>query len=310
MKSLTIAVPLKNEEYNIPRLAQTLFELIEFCESLDIAVSVIINQNASTDNSEEAVNNAFKQDDRFDVIHLRTPLSFQASIQDMMKRSDSDAFLVYQADMQDPVNVAQLFITEWLNGAEIIAGVAKKRSEARHITFVRNVFYKVLKGLSDGYFIAGFQDFYLITRRIYKSISKLPSEGLFIRGHISSRFGQVKAITYERDAREEGKSNFNFASKYSLALDGILLFGTRFIRIISVSSFITFLVSIFAVATILVLGAFGVRPAVRGWSSLAVVLLLLISILGMTAGLVLEYLIRIYRLLNLSNNSETSNASD
>jgi glycosyltransferase involved in cell wall biosynthesis len=300
MKSLTVAVPLKNEEQNIPRLVTTLYELIAFCEAQGIAISVIINQNASTDNSEKILSDALEHDKRFKVINLKTPLSFQASIQNMMKMSVSEGFLVYQSDMQDPIEVAKLFILEWLKGAEIVAGVVDKRSEAQRVTFVRNIFYKTLKGLSDGYFIAGFQDFYLISSRVYKGIADLPTEGLFIRGHISSRFGPVVIVSYEREARKEGASNFNFASKYSLALDGILLFGTRFIRLISVSSFLTFSVSALALVTILVLGVSGVRPSVRGWSSLAAVMLLLISILGMTAGLVLEYLIRIYRVLILS----------
>jgi polyisoprenyl-phosphate glycosyltransferase len=300
MKSLTVAVPLKNEEQNIPRLVTTLYELIAFCEAQEISISVIINQNASTDNSEKILSNALEHDKRFKVINLKTPLSFQASIQSMMKMSVSEGFLVYQSDMQDPIEVAKLFILEWLKGAEIVAGVVDKRSEAQRVTFVRNIFYKSLKGLSDGYFITGFQDFYLISSRVYKGIAELPTEGLFIRGHISSRFGPVRIVSYKREARKEGTSNFDFASKYSLALDGILLFGTRFIRLISVSSFLTFLVSTLALVTILVLGVSGVRPAVRGWSSLVAVMLLLISILGMTAGLVLEYLIRIYRVLILS----------
>jgi hypothetical protein len=47
---------------------------------------------------------------------------------------------------------------------------------------------------------------------------------------------------------------------------------------------------------------FGLKASVSGWTSVGVALLMLLSLLGMTTSLILEYLVRIYRLLVLQNS--------
>ncbi len=102
-------------------------------------------------------------------------------------------------------------------------------------------------------------------------------------------------MPYVRADREKGKSNFNFSAKYSLALDGLLLFGTRFIRTISTISFGVFCLGVLGTVAVFLSYLFGYRAAMHGWASLGVILLTLLALLGMTTGLILEYLIRIYR---------------
>jgi dolichol-phosphate mannosyltransferase len=304
-RTISIVVPLRNEERNIPELFIALENLSNFCSDEDLNVELIINQNASSDSSQKLLEDRVLNHPEILLNNLLTPLSFQSSIQNMMKQANGDALLVFQSDLQDPVDVAKQFIKEWEKGNDIVVGIAESRSERWYSTWMRNVFYKILISMSDGRFLAGFQDFYLVSRRVYEDLSKLPSEGLFLRGHISSRYGSVKQVFYKRDRRINGKSNFNFAQKYTLALDGILLFGTRFIRYISVLSFLTFIISILSTFTLLFLYLIGIRPVVTGWSSIAIALLLIISIIGMTTGLVLEYLVRIYRVAILSNFSRS-----
>jgi hypothetical protein len=41
----------------------------------------------------------------------------------------------------------------------------------------------------------------------------------------------------------------------------------------------------------------GFRFSARGWASLSVLVLMLVSLMGLATGLILEYLFRIYRLL-------------
>lgn len=152
-----------------------------------------------------------------------------------------------------------------------------------------------MKAFSDGEIIVGFQDFYLLDRSIVDNLKVLSPEGLFLRGHIATRFGAVLQVPYVRADRQRGTSNFGFPTKYALALDGLLLFGTRFIRAVSTISFAVFCFGAIGTVALLLSYLFGFRATVNGWASLGVALLTLLSLLGMTTGLILEYLIRIYR---------------
>ena len=106
-------------------------------------------------------------------------------------------------------------------------------------------------------------------------------------------------MEYGRKNRLKGKSNFKFPEKYGLALDGLLLFGTRFVRVLSTSSFLLFVVSIILILVIGIGYVFGVRVPMRGWASIYVGILALLSLLGLAIGIILEYLIRIYRVILL-----------
>jgi dolichol-phosphate mannosyltransferase len=300
-KKISVGIPVRNEEENLKALEKEIEKLSQYCAQLEIDLELLVNDNASTDASYKMLMEWATKEPRLDLKRLKIPLSYQASIQNMMKRATGDAFIVFQSDLQDPREIAEIFIQSWLDGNEIVAGVVKSRKEKVLSKFTRHSFYKLLKVFSDGNFIVGFQDFYLISNLVYKELAELPIEGLFLRGHISSRFGKVLEIQYERNKRKHGISNFNFSTKYSLALDGILLFGTRFIRTISTVSFLTFFASVIIELAIFVFYILGFHPPIKGWSSLAIILLISISILGMTTGLILEYLIRIYRRLILNS---------
>lgn len=296
---LTIGIPVRNEEENIPALRLAIEEIVRKIEEKNINVEVIINENVSVDNSLNLLE-AWKKD--FPIIRLfqlKTPLSFQGSIISMMKEAKGDAFVVYQSDLQDPPDLILTFVDSWVKGNEIIAGVITSRQEGFINRFGRKLFYHSLKLVTDDYFIAGFQDFYLISKRVYSGLLDLPNEGLFLRGHITSRFGNVIQVPYSRRERVAGKTNFNFPQKYSLALDALLLFGTRFIRILSSASFALFTISFLSIIYFAFSYILGFRFQVKGWASLSLLILLLVSLIGLTTGLILEYLIRIYRLLVL-----------
>jgi glycosyltransferase involved in cell wall biosynthesis len=220
---------------------------------------------------------------------------YQESILRLLQHSHGDAFVLLQSDLQDPPELIPGFVDNWQAGEKIVAGVIAKRTEGFFQRSVRKTFYKVLKSFSDGEIIVGFQDFYLLDRRIINELKFLSPQGLFLRGHIATRFGSVLQIPYLRADRQRGTSNFGFPAKYSLALDGLLLFGTRFIRVVSTISFGVFCFGVIGAFTLLLSYLFGYRASVNGWASLGLVLLTLLSLLGMTTGLILEYLIRIYR---------------
>lgn len=299
---LTIGIPVKNEATNIPELKKVIEEVVEKINKKNIDVEIIINDNNSNDDSLLLLESWQKDFPIIRLFSLKNTISFQASIKSMMSNANGDAFVVYQSDLQDPAELILAFIDYWLSGYEIVAGVITKREEFIISRLSRIIFYRMLKIVADDFFIAGFQDFYLISRRVYSSLVNLPDEGLYLRGHISSKFDNIMQLPYQRNKRVSGSTSFNFARKYSLALDAILLFGTRFIRILSVTSFLIFIVSTFLGIVLGVSYILGYRFPIKGWASISLFILTLISIIGLAIGLILEYLIRIYKQLIFYKN--------
>lgn len=302
-KLITIGIPVLNEELNIPALITRLNPVIEDIGVQELTVEVLVNNNASSDISGTLLDNWAVSDSRVRINHFPITVPFQESILRLLQQSKGDAFVLLQSDLQDPPEAIIDFISNWKSNQRIVAGVITKRHEGVIQRSIRKIFYRLLKSFSDGKIIVGFQDFYLIDRTIVDQLKQLSPEGLFLRGHISTRFGHVHQVPYARADRERGKSNFNFPAKYSLALDGLLLFGTRFVRTISSISFGVFCLGILGTAAVLISYLFGYRAPLQGWASIGVILLTLLALLGMTTGLILEYLIRIYRFQIFSSKS-------
>lgn len=304
MKTISIGVPVRNEELNIPELQEILSKVAHQLEEMRFKVEIIINNNASQDNSLSLLEKWQVLDHRVKINHFDVGVSFQHSILELMRSSSGDAFVIYQSDMQDPANLIIDFVEKWQTTDKVIAGVIMKRNEKWRNSFFRKFFYYLLRVSSDGKILIGFQDFYLLPRFAYERLSKLSPEGLFIRGHISTAYPELEIFRYERIDRKNGKSNFNFVQKYMLALDGILLFGTRLIRLISITSFTVFLLS--TISGILILCGYfmGFKGTSAGWTSLVLLFLILISMFGMIGSLILEYLLRIYRFLLLSDSNQ------
>ena len=304
MKTISIGVPVRNEVLNIPELQETLTKVSFQLEEMGFKVEIIVNNNASQDNSLELLENWKISDKRVTINHFEIGISFQHSILELMRSSSGDAFIVYPRDMQDPANMILDYVEKWNRTNKVVAGVIMKRNEKWRNSFFRKLFYYFLRVSSDGKILIGFQDFYLLPRFAYEKLRKLSPEGLFIRGHISTAFPELEIIEYERIDRKHGVSNFNFVQKYMLALDGILLFGTRLIRLISITSFTVFLLS--TISGILVLAGYfmGFKGTSAGWTSIVLLSLVLISMFGMIGSLILEYLLRIYRFLLLTDSKQ------
>lgn len=303
MKLITIGIPVRNEELNIPHLITAMSTVTSILEAKGYKVEILVNDNASSDRSLTMLKEWSERDEKVRVFYFQHGVSFQESILNLMRNAGGDAFVIFQSDLQDPFELIEKFVDKWSLSKGSVIGVIKKRKEKFHIRIFRDIFYKVLKFSSDGKIVMGFQDFYLVPKNVYSELAKLSPEGLFLRGHISSRFSNINAIFYDRNDRIRGHTNFSFPQKYTLALDGILLFGTRLIRSIAVASMLIFGMGLFSIVSILLMYMVDIEHQIEGWGSLAIGISLLISMFGIISSLILEYLIRIYRQIVFGFNS-------
>lgn len=296
-KSLTILVPTFNEEQNLNECVSVISRLQNSIEKeLGISVEVSFLDNHSTDNTFELLKSACRNNNSWTAIRLIRNYGVQASLLKGMAVASTDGLLVYQSDLQDPPEIAFKLAEEWLKGGRVIAGIASKRAEKWMDRTTRKIFYSILKNSSDFGLTPWFHDFYLLDKVVYKSLFRQGFEHEFIRGRISEEFGIDKSISYTRNIRTEGVSSFNFARKYSMALDGILRYGNRFSRIVSMGSLFLSLFTLLSAIILLLTWIFGIRSPSQGWLSLFFANLFLLTLSSFSLSLSSEFFFRILRL--------------
>jgi dolichol-phosphate mannosyltransferase len=111
----------------------------------------------------------------------------------------------------------------------------------------------------------------------------------FIRGlRTFVGFRQI-GLTYEREERHVGRSKYSLGALIQLAIDGLVSFSGRPLRLISYIGAVTTMIAIILGAWVIV-DAFGNQTAPRGWASLLVVVLFMSSVQLICLGIIGEYI--------------------
>jgi glycosyltransferase involved in cell wall biosynthesis len=295
MKSLALIVPIKNEEENLADLQAAILKLSKSLYTQSVKLEVIINDNASTDNTAKIIDNWTFKNIKLKYTRFENDIGFQNSIITGFKLADSDAVVVLQGDLQDPPELILEFVDYWNKGALVVGGLIQGRQEGPLQNISRRFFYFLLSSSTDRKILRNFQDFYLLDRVVYKKISASSPPYSFIRARISTDFGVDIAIPYARRKRTKGKSKFSFTAKYDLALDALLLYGKKFGRLCSLSALTSGLIFFSISGFLLACELLGVEFQLKGWFSLILSILFGFSVILFFQGIIIEYLQRIYQ---------------
>lgn len=301
MGKITFVIPARNEENGVPHLIAAINSIYTQLSVRGHTLEVIIVDNHSSDKTYERLKCATFEN-KFDVYlyQLNRNYGLQRSILFGMTKATGDALIVFQSDLQDPIDAAINMIDKWESGAKVVAGVSHKRIEKPSILFTSGLFYTAINFITDIKILRWFQDFFLLDKDVYSDLGRRVNHFEFLRGRLIEEYGVSAVVQYKRLGRMTGKSNFNFAGRYGIALDGITRFGSKMIRrFVIFGAMLFFFSSTIFVVNLLTFIATGERyfGNILTW-----LIILLLGITVFALGLILEFLIR---LLKLSSTNST-----
>ena len=121
----------------------------------------------------------------------------------------------------------------------------------------------------------------------------MPEHDRFVRGMVAWIGYETAVVEYERDAREAGETKYPLGRMVRFALDGIMGFSMSPPRL---ATWLGLIVSAgaFVLAVALVIARLLGHIPVQGWTSLAVLVLLVGGVQLVTVGALGEYVGRIY----------------
>jgi glycosyltransferase involved in cell wall biosynthesis len=291
---ISIVLPAYNEELNIRPLFERLHPILEQLSDR-FRFEFVVTDNHSTDRTFAVLQQAAAADPRVRVFRFSRNFGFQRSILTGYMKCRGDAAIQLDVDLQDPPELISVFLDKWQAGADVVYGIRMERSEGRAITFARSLFYRLIDLLSEDKLPVDAGDFRLISRRVIDIVCAYRDANPYLRGTIATLGFEQVGVSYARSARKFGESKFPFSKLLSLALDGILNHSTVPLRFATyfglVTSVLTVVLMLFYAFGRLILGA--QWPA--GFTTLAALILLSISINAMLLGIIGEYLGRMYR---------------
>lgn len=291
---VSLVVPVFNEEDNVLPFYETVIEVVRSLADA-FHFEFVFTDNHSTDKTFSLLSGLASRDPRVRVFRFSKNFGYQRSILTGYVRCRGDVAIQLDVDLQDPPEMIAIFLQHWQGGADVVYGVRTERAEGFGITTLRSLFYRVVDLLSEEPLPVDAGDFRLISRRVIDILVQYRDENPYLRGTIATvGFTQV-GVPYVRNARQRGESKFPFSKLLSLAVDGILNHSTVPLRFATyfglAASVVTITMTIgYAVARVVL----GLQwPA--GFTTLAALILMSISINAMLLGIIGEYLGRMYR---------------
>lgn len=229
-KLVSIICPVYNEQVNIQMFYDRMETALSNLRDL-YKFEYIFTNNRSTDNTLEIISSLRELDKRVQLITFSRNFGYQASVLAGLHYAKGDASIVIDVDCEDPPEMIPSFIEKWQEGYDIVYGIRKKRQENIIVQEARNLFYWLLNKVGDHEIIMNMAEFGLITKEVRQEILNNKSTFPFLRTEISyAGFNQI-GINYIRQARQYGKTHYNFWGMAQFAVGGILSSSTFLLRL-------------------------------------------------------------------------------
>lgn len=292
-KTVSIVVPVFNEEENIELLYNRVFQIMAGLSKYDY--EIVFTDNHSTDASFERLKGLADKDRRIKVLRFSRNFGYQRSIFTGYLNAFGDAAIQLDCDMQDPPELIPEFIRLWEEGYHVVYGVRRTRRESWWVTGIRKGFYRLIDFLSEDHLPYDAGDFRLLDRKVLNELKEIDDANPYIRGSIASiGFNQI-GIPYDRAERIHGKSKFLWKDMFNLAIDGILNHSIVPLRIATYTGLVVSLLTFTGIFIYVVGRLFLGQNWPAGFATITVLILLSLSLNALFLGIIGEYLGRIYK---------------
>lgn len=297
-KKITILIPAFNEAGNVNTLIQELEKLIHSEHGLidlkDYEWEYLFVNDGSEDETLEVLNGCREKNERVNILNLSRNFGKESAMLAGMDFIESDATIIMDADLQDPVDVLPEMVYQWEQGYDDVYGRRKSRGKESWLRKRMSLmFYSLLQNSTRIEILQNVGDFRLLDRRVVTAIRSLRETQRYTKGLFSWVGYNKKEIEFDRDSRTEGKSSFNFKRLFNLAIEGITSFTTSPLRISSIIGFILSFFSLLYIIKVLVKTLIWGDP-VSGFPTLICVILLLGGFQLIALGIIGEYIARIF----------------
>lgn len=237
MKKISVILPTYNEEDNVIPLSKEIVNIFNN-ELNNYDYEIIFTDNNSIDSTREKIISLCQENKNIKAIFNAKNFGQFRSPFNAMINANGDCVILMVSDFQDPPKIIVDFVREWESGYKIVIGIKNKSKENLIMRFIRSLYYKLMKYISDIEHIEHFTGTGLYDKSFVKTISVLDDPDPYIRGIVSELGYKIKKINYEKQNRKAGKSKNNFFTLYNIAMISITNYSKIVLRLSTIIGFL------------------------------------------------------------------------
>ena len=285
---ISIIIPTYNEEKNVPVIYNSLKK-----ELFGYNMQIVFVDDGSKDDTLLEIKKLARVDNNVNYISFSRNFGHQKALMAGLNFANGELVISMDGDMQHPVKIIEKLIQKWEDGFEIVYTIRKDKNIPFIKKLTAKLFYKLINYLSDVEIQQGTADFRLLDKAVVVQLRKLKELHIFYRGIIPWIGYNSTGVEYVAEDRAYGDSKYTFKKMMGFALDGIISFSTKTLRISIyfgiIIAFLSFAYGLFAVYQT----AF-TQNAISGWGSTISVILFIGGFQLIVLGIIGEYIGKIY----------------
>lgn len=289
--TVALVVPLYNEQDVLPSLIR---EIEAFREDRPTVDQVVFVDDGSTDRTAELAKSLTEGREGYVLLRFSRNFGHQLAVTAGLHFVTSDAAVVLDADLQDPLPVIDRMIERWREGFDVVYGIRRTRAADSWMQrLTAGLYYRIFRRVTgvDSPVDAG--DFRLMSRAVLEAYRGFEERQPYVRGLVAwLGFNQV-GVEYDRPARVAGHSKYAWRDRFRLGLDGLASFSGRplryAVRIGVAVAGLAFAGLVWVLVEKLVFGG-----TVPGWASLTFVGFFFGGVQLFFLGVVGSYVARVY----------------
>ena len=202
-------VPCYNEEENVVPLSEAVIATLEK-DLPEYDYEILFIDNCSKDKTREKLILLCNKNKKIKAIFNTKNFGQFNSPYYGLCQTTGDCTICLCADFQDPIDMIPKFVHEWENGYKIVCGIKTSSKENKIMYFLRGVYYKTIKKMSEVEQIEQFTGFGLYDKSFIQVLRDLKDPTPFLRGIVAELGPERKEIPYEQQERRAGKTSNNW----------------------------------------------------------------------------------------------------
>ena len=290
---LSLIVPCFNEAENIEAFQAATMRAFDHC---GYDYEIVFIDDGSSDATLHKLRIAFnRQLCPVKVISFSRNFGKEAGILAGLQHASGDYISIIDADLQQDPNVVRnmVEILDRDTQYDMVAAYQDRRNESKILTLFKTTFYKLINKLSDINLKSDASDFRTFRKSVAESILKLSEYHRFSKGIFAWVGYNTYFIPYTVNKRNAGKTKWSFSKLVNYAVDGIIGYSTKPLRIATIFGTLTGIAAMFyLVVVVLQKLIYGID--IPGYATIIVLILLLGAIQLFCLGIIGEYVGRTF----------------
>ena len=216
--TISIILPIFNEEQNIPLIYQ---ELTTVLQSLNYEYEIIFINDGSKDSSWQKITELTKRNKHIKGLNFSRNFGHQVALSAGYDNALGNIIITMDADLQDPPSLIPQMIEQWQKGTQIVYARRTDRKDTFLKRITANCYYKLLDHISDVHIPRNVGDFRLIDKKVLSYLKECHEKAPYLRGMVAWSGFTDAFVDFKRPNRVSGKTGYTWAKMLKLAFDGV-----------------------------------------------------------------------------------------